>query len=497
MDLVTEAWGSEKRLDIEAVCQWTSIAAVQANLARRASGDPRVDWVDHSLTYVRALGRPARAVSLGCGFGVLERRLWPTGLFREIVGVDIAPGAVEGAGRLAAAEGCTGLRYEVGDLNSVELPDEAYDVVYALASLHHVSNLEHVLAQVKRTLKPDGVFVVYDYTGPHLMQHSREHLLVADDLLMSLPERYRRNLRMGGLQRACYRLSLQQMVESDPSEGVRAHEIPALVAQRFRIQYSRALGGTLQFLIFSDIAGNFKPDDAEAQAHLKRIISIDNSLIDAEVLPSYHTYIVARQTTNPVVLQTENASVSSVARLSARTLSDEQVLLDWHTAGQPGTVSVSIDGANEVQLTDGVSGYRLVSIRDDEIAPRTRPLRTRPFLVAEPNPVPIGQTTTRLTWEADEPVDLFASVDGGEPGLVAYGGNASMEIDWIQRDQSYVFTLRSHETGDLFDTCEVYQGAMAPLTMRRGTEYVFTLRNEQCDVLQTATWRPASPVEDA
>ena len=74
-----------------------------------------------------------------------------------IHGVDVAENAIESARKTAEAEGLDGLTYEVADLNTARFPVETYDVVYAHASLHHVFQLEHVLDQIKQTLKPGGI----------------------------------------------------------------------------------------------------------------------------------------------------------------------------------------------------------------------------------------------------------------------------------------------------------------------------------------------------
>src|SRR4051812_10549516 len=91
-----EVRGDESRLDRDDMTQWFVIPAVQANLARRASGSDQVDWISDSAHFVAALGRPARALSLGSGFGLLERQLITSGTCATIHGIDISPGAVEG-----------------------------------------------------------------------------------------------------------------------------------------------------------------------------------------------------------------------------------------------------------------------------------------------------------------------------------------------------------------------------------------------------------------
>ena len=52
-----------------------------------------------------------------------------------------------------------------GDLNFVELPTNTYDFILCHGILHHLINLEHILYQINKSLKPNGLFLVYEYIG--------------------------------------------------------------------------------------------------------------------------------------------------------------------------------------------------------------------------------------------------------------------------------------------------------------------------------------------
>jgi SAM-dependent methyltransferase len=57
------------------------------------------------------------------------------------------------------------VRTETADLNFVELPPATFDLVASAASIHHVTNVEHLAWQINRTLTPDGWFFLNDYVG--------------------------------------------------------------------------------------------------------------------------------------------------------------------------------------------------------------------------------------------------------------------------------------------------------------------------------------------
>jgi 2-polyprenyl-3-methyl-5-hydroxy-6-metoxy-1,4-benzoquinol methylase len=286
--------------------QWVRVPGVVENMNLRATGDPAINWINHSASLLTGFARPIKALSVGCGFGVIERTLRRHDFCQLIHGVDVAENAIESARKTAQAEDLDGLSYEVADLNAAEFSAETYDVVYAHASLHHVFHLEHVLDQIKHTLKPGGLFVVYEYIGPAQMQFPRRDLELADIFLKAIPERYRKLQRREGIKKEAFRASLDAMNSSDPSEGIRASEIVPLIASRFEIRHFRYVGGTLLLLVFNEIAGNFNENDAEIIPLVDALIALDNFLIDKAALQSYHVYMICQKTDNPIPMQTRN-----------------------------------------------------------------------------------------------------------------------------------------------------------------------------------------------
>jgi 2-polyprenyl-3-methyl-5-hydroxy-6-metoxy-1,4-benzoquinol methylase len=300
--------------------QWVRVPGVEENMNRRATGDPAIDWINHSASLLSSFAKPVRALSIGCGFGIIERRLRRQDFCQLIHGVDVAENAIESARKTAQAEGLDGLTYEVADLNTAKFPPETYDVVYAHASLHHIFQLEYLLDEIKRTLKPSGLFVVYEYIGPSQMQFPRRDLELADIFLKLIPERYRKFQKREGIKKEALRSSLDSMNSSDPSEGIRASEIVPLIASRFEIRHFRYVGGTLLLLVFNEIAGNFLEKDLEIIPVVDALITLDNFLIDNAVLPSYHVYMVCQKTENPFPMQTRNVLPMTAPLFQARDL---------------------------------------------------------------------------------------------------------------------------------------------------------------------------------
>jgi len=306
---VAAHWSSDERQQ-EGI-QWISVTKVARNVNWRATGSAGMDWLAHSESFMAHLLKPRVALSLGCGRGIIERIVRERNICQFVEGIDIAEGAVEQARQLAADGGLVGLEYRVADLNEESLPEEKYDVVYAHAVLHHLFALEHVLEQVRRTLKPEGVFVLYEYVGPAQMQFPRKHLELADNLLRLIPEKYRVYVRADadGTKDAAPRLALSQMNAADPSEAIRAPEILPLVASRFEIKHLRYLGGTVLLLVLNEIAGNFKDEDPAAQSIIESLVYLENMLVDSGTLPSYHAYAVCQKADAELLTQTRGSGI--------------------------------------------------------------------------------------------------------------------------------------------------------------------------------------------
>lgn len=130
-------------------------------------------------------------LSLCCGFGDRDRRLARMGVFTHCTGIDLSEGAITHARRRASAEGYGGITYVVGDLDTIELPGDRYDLVYAGGALHHIARLEHVVTQIARCLRPGGYLVSDEYIGPPYNDLSFRQREIVNAAIHLLPRRLR------------------------------------------------------------------------------------------------------------------------------------------------------------------------------------------------------------------------------------------------------------------------------------------------------------------
>jgi 2-polyprenyl-6-hydroxyphenyl methylase / 3-demethylubiquinone-9 3-methyltransferase len=95
-------------------------------------------------------------LDLGCGGGFMAEALASRGAV--VTAIDPAAGAIDIAKRHAAGQGLT-IDYSVGVGESLPLNDNTMDYVVCVDVLEHVADLGAVLDEVKRVLKPGGMFL--------------------------------------------------------------------------------------------------------------------------------------------------------------------------------------------------------------------------------------------------------------------------------------------------------------------------------------------------
>ncbi len=276
---------------------WMELEAVRRRVNRKISGDPARDGYQLFLDVLAGHGVPLpldRALTLGCGFGELERGLAQYGFCRQHVAYDLSEAAIRHAREAAAAAGLDHVSYEVRDLDRPELPRAAFDAVLGVQSIHHLRNLEGVLDAVREALRPGGFFVLDEYVGPRRLQWTERQVGVVDALLGMMPAELRVG-HDGRLKTRLRRHSLREMDRVDPSEAIRSDEILPLLAKRFSIVERRDYGGTVLHPLLDGIAGNFAGPHPAAGTLLGMLFDVEDALLAAGVLASDFVFVVARR----------------------------------------------------------------------------------------------------------------------------------------------------------------------------------------------------------
>lgn len=229
-------------------------------------------------------------LELAGGRGDFSLALLTSGLAKNVRMVDISDAAARIAREKAENQGVSGFTVEVGDVNRLQIADK-YDLITFSQSLHHISGLEHILGEVRRALKPQGLFFVSDYIGPTRMQWTDAQLKYMNDLLALMPEGLRAQINPDGSdaptpKTKVKRIPLETFERVDPSEAVRSADIDKVIRETFDVVEFYPMGGTISYELYRTIAHNFDVADQAVHALLKTVLYFEHDLISKGVLNS-------------------------------------------------------------------------------------------------------------------------------------------------------------------------------------------------------------------
>jgi len=294
VDRVSEVWNQSPERTLRFWAEHPLVVAERLN--RMVSGRPEYDshqWFIERLGEMGFSLPIERCLTLGCGFGDLERGYSQYGFTRHHEGVDIAAGAIESASASAREAGLDHIEYKVADLNTANFDADRYDVIMSHQSVHHVENLEHLVDQVFRALKPGGVVILNEYVGANRLQVPDQTLAFADGMFALLPDRY---LAMpdGSHRRKLVVPSAEEVAAYDPSEAPRSEDIVRVFSQSLDLFDRRAYGGNVIHFGLEGILGNFCSGDPRDDEWLRWIFAGEDRLLD-EGTPSDFEVLVFRR----------------------------------------------------------------------------------------------------------------------------------------------------------------------------------------------------------
>lgn len=103
----------------------------------------------------------AKALEIGCGTGAFSRRLAQRA--KEVWALDLSSEMIRVA--QARSAGLENLSFQCADVMTCDLPDNEFDCIVTIATLHHLP-LDEVLWKLRRAVRPRGVLLVVDLFEP-------------------------------------------------------------------------------------------------------------------------------------------------------------------------------------------------------------------------------------------------------------------------------------------------------------------------------------------
>src|SRR5918995_2024526 len=130
---------------------------------RRSVWHPTAEGRDPTTEALDAVvaERPLRVLEVGPGTGGFAARV-----AAALPGVRLT--AIDQSARFVELTRSRGVDAREGDVQHLPFGDEAFDVVAALWLLYHVPDVDRAIAEVRRVLRPGGLFVAVTNGEAHL-----------------------------------------------------------------------------------------------------------------------------------------------------------------------------------------------------------------------------------------------------------------------------------------------------------------------------------------
>ena len=263
---------------------WNDLEPVQRYMAEASSGDPGRSWMDDFKARFCRSGPFEHGFFPNCGNGWVERDFIDRGIVRRATAFDYAQDLIDQAD---ANRGAREITYFQADVNRVELPVGAYDLVVNVGALHHVQYVNRFARLLAQAMTDSGVLVGFDYVGPARNPYTRSHWRLIEAANRSLPP----NLRVPRLQRP----HLPTMLATDPTEAIHSDLVLEMLDRYFRVEERHDLGGGIAYQLITHNERFFEPGRApEIAEPLERLLALDRELTAAGRVPSLFAYYIAR-----------------------------------------------------------------------------------------------------------------------------------------------------------------------------------------------------------
>jgi len=279
------------------------------------------------------------------------------------------------------------LAFTQGDLNRWKA-EKPYTAILANQSLHHVLDLEHLFAEVKGALGPNGFFVVTDMIGRNGHQRWPEAIEALRPFWRELPVEYRWNRLLNRYEEDY----IDHDCSSEGFEGIRAEDILPLLLTRFSFELFVGFGNIIDAFVDRSFGFNFDGLGDWDRAFIDRVHALDErAILDGRLTP---THMIAAMTptpttsrhlarglapercvrrerqqlsrgvlevTTPALHPTEQGGRSYFIRLAA---SGGTPPYHWSASDLPAGLTLNSDGELQGSISPNVEGTPLVTVTD-------------------------------------------------------------------------------------------------------------------------------------
>jgi SAM-dependent methyltransferase len=175
-------------------------------------------------------------------------------------------------------------------------PGRQYDGVMSNQALHHVLNLEGLFARIKRSLRPQGCFVISDIIGRNGHQRWPEALKLVHEFWRKLPPSYRFNQQL-----QCYEeLYENRACSAESFEGIRSEDILPLLLDSFHFQLFIGFANIIVPFVDRSFGHNFEAIEEWDRAFIDQVHQCDEGeLASGRIKPTQMLAVVGNESDVP------------------------------------------------------------------------------------------------------------------------------------------------------------------------------------------------------
>ncbi len=282
---------------------WLANAMVAGYYNRHAtSGNESQHWINYVVEkYFTKRNNAEIMLSVGCGDGELERHISSLNVFDRIEAVDLSHERIKKATELALENNFQNIDYFIRNVEKDGLIGKKYDAIFYNSSLHHFNNIDNLILETAKLLKPDGVLIINEYVGPNRLMYSEKEKEIIQSVFDKIPKKYRTSLAKENYGEVLNSVSFfdpREVEMTDPSEAVNSEAILPTINKYFQIIENNTIGGTLLHVVLQNIAGHFHEEDKESMAVLNFLFETEQSLIQKGEITNHFALIVAKSKNN-------------------------------------------------------------------------------------------------------------------------------------------------------------------------------------------------------
>jgi len=269
---------------------WSSIPFFQQQIGKHSN----LPMLIHPLL---PPNKKLKALTLACGDMTGEYQFLRNLGVASIDAYDVSPGQREKFFRRMMGKLDLEVEYHIEDVNIIQLEENHYDIVYVQQAYHHFEALEHISAEINKSLTNTGIFVLIDYIGKNFLQRTETQKRVCQYIWDRLPEKLRVDLH--GKVRE--RIQIPEIKNLSPFEAIRSEDILDTLSSSFKSEH-QFLYGAILFPLINGFAQNFT-DSEEDLKLLQQLWDLDRLLIETQLVePNFIRAVFSKKPIKPKFL---------------------------------------------------------------------------------------------------------------------------------------------------------------------------------------------------